>query len=173
MKRTFALFLSILALAAFQASFLAPWFSGYFSPDALLAALMAGTMIFGFQRIWGAVIVSGLAMDLFSYARLGSHVVIFILAVYLISFISRRFSIGESVPGMALALGWVAVATGLENWGSLVLENGRSQGFFLSSALAQSFGFSVLANIGFFFASYSVLSKIKKYYYPAGPRFAK
>lgn len=173
MKKSILILIAVLILVIFQTSFLAPWFSGYFSPDLLLASLMAATVIFGFNQVWSTVIAAGMIMDLFSYSRLGSHVVIFILAAYLISFVSRRFSVSDKGLGIAVAFFWITLATWLENWGMLFLENWGNQKIFFSLSLAESFGLSALANIALFFATHSLLKKIKKYYYPAKFKFGK
>lgn len=173
MKRFFLILICVLVLVVFQTSFLAPWFSGYFCPDALLVFLMAGSVIFGFNSVWKTAILSGLLMDLFTYSRIGSHVILFVLAAYAISFISRRLSVSDRGLGLVGALFWIALATWFENWGLVFLENWGNQRFFISAELLRSFAFSALVNVGFFFLGYKYLKKIKKYYHPSEFKFVK
>jgi rod shape-determining protein MreD len=171
MKKFIFIFLISISLIIFQTSFLAPWLGGYFSPSPLLVTLMAGVVIFGFNQIWGGVILAGLLADALNYSRLGSHVVIFIFCAYLISFVSRRFSVSDKGLGMVIAFFWVLLATWIENWALIFLENWGNQKMFFSFDLVKSFGAATLINIGLFFVSYYFLKKIKRYYYPAEFKF--
>lgn len=105
--RCVIIFLAII----FQTVFIPALGSGNSMPNIVLALVMAWTMIAGFEQTWPWVVSAGLAYDLFSFSRLGSHSAMFIIAAYLVSFLSRRFFVEHRGWGALVSGACVALAT--------------------------------------------------------------
>ena len=165
--KKFGLFLLIaLSLVIFQTSLLAPWFADYFCPDLLLVCVVSIVAIFGFQATWNWIALVGLIFDIFTYSRIGTHVIVFILSAYVISFVSRRFSIGERGLGLLLIVALMPFVTLLDFWGGPFLS-GISAGRGLFSL--QTFYSTVviaLENLVLFSMVYPIILRIKKQHTP-------
>lgn len=173
MKRFFLFWAIILLLAVFQTSLLAPWFADYLYPDLILIFVILTVINFGFQGTWGWVIAAGFVMDILAYSRVGTHVIIFVLAAYVVSFISRRFSVVDKGLGIIFIILLMPVITTLDFFGVPILQNVSLENKIFTLNSFYSIGITTLENILLFFAFYPLFLKFKKYYSPVQFRMSK
>jgi rod shape-determining protein MreD len=166
MKKFLLIWSVILLLIIFQTSLLAPWFADYFYPDLILIAVISAVVVFGFQAVWIWVVVAGATMDVLAYSRIGTHVIIFSLVAYAVSFISRRFSVGDRGVGIVLIVVLMPAITALDRWGMPLLDGASSAGGLFTLGSFFAIGITALENIILFFAFYPILLRIKKKYSP-------
>lgn len=85
-------------------------FGPKFMPDLLLMLVLAWTIRDGFSGFLSWIIFAGLAYDLLAYAPVGTHVLIFSLSAYMVSFFSRLFLVQIRGAGVLLLLSFVFLA---------------------------------------------------------------
>lgn len=173
MKKFLSALAIILLLVIFQTSLLAPWFGDYFYPDLLLVFVVSVVAIFGFQSTWSWIVLGGLIMDLFAYSRIGTHVIIFMLSAYAISFVSRRFSIGDRGLGLGLIVVLMPFISLLGFWGVPFLNGISPVGKMFSANSFYSVSLITLENLLLFFIFYPTLLKLKKRHNPSQFRMGK
>jgi len=172
--KKFLLIWSIILLAViFQTSLLAPWFADYFYPDLMLVFVILAVVNFGFHGTWIWAVLAGFTMDIFAYSIPGTHVIIFSLAAYAVSFISWRFSVADKGLGIIFIIILMPAITALDFWGVPMLQNTSLENRILTLQSLYSIGVVALENIILFFVFYPLFLRLKKYYSPAQFRLSK
>ncbi|MCK9378691.1 MAG: rod shape-determining protein MreD [Candidatus Moranbacteria bacterium] len=93
MEKFFFRLAAIATIVFLQAYFFASFsFQGCVVSFALMAAV-AWTIISGFEKAWVYAISLGILVDLLAFDAVGKNAILFIFAVYIVSFISRRLLI--------------------------------------------------------------------------------
>jgi cell shape-determining protein MreD len=164
-KKIFRL-VTVAIVAFLQAYFFASFsFGGYAVSFALMAAI-AWTIISGFDDVWLCIVGLGVFVDLLSFDVVGKNVILFILAVYFVSFISKRLLIENRGWSFLLVIFIVIAVTFFNDlfrasfffWQGGIfafLENGL--GRFFKVIMVESFW-----NVLIFYFLYLVISRMEE-----------
>lgn len=121
-KNNLLFILLIIVLAIFQLSFVPVIFSFPSTPDLLLVFVIATSLLFDFPTVLKWAVISGLISDFFSYQKLGISAIVFVLAAYLCSFFSRRFSIETRLGSFLIIVFLVIVSTFSYRFSAIILN---------------------------------------------------
>ena len=136
-------------------------------PDLVMMFVLAWTIAFGFENSLWLAIGAGSVYDLLSFVPIGTHVLIFVLIIYLVSFFSRRFSVDLKGTGVLLVLFFI-LASQIGSHMLLILAAGFESGFwkeFIGSlGNFKQFVLETLINCLLFFVNYAFLKRNKKNY---------
>lgn len=168
-KRELIILVIVFLAVIFQVSFFPLFFSIKNIPDFVLISLLSLAIVFGFKNVWVWVIIAGLALDLFSFEKIGVSVVSLIFSCYIVSFFSRRVLLGEKIGGIFTGMLLVSVITFVNNFW-LVLADAGFQ--FQSIWTAKLFfinwiGWKLVFNLILFFVILLVFKKVYKRNYSA------
>lgn len=165
MKKKLVYIFVILIAIILQTSVFPPVFGNV--GDAVLALVLAGTVLDGFAAFLGWAILIGILYDLAAYSVIGTHVLIFLPIIYFVSFFSRRFSTDLKGIGLFLFIAFVIVAT-LVSRGVFSFITAREletlHGFWKNFGSLHFIGLSIICNEILFFLWFAVLKKIKKFF---------
>lgn len=170
MKKEIVILIFIFLAIIFQISFMPLFFSSNNVPDFVLVCFVSFSIIFGFQSTWIWAIVIGLLLDFFSFEKVGSNVISFILSCYVVSFFSKRVLLGEKLGGAIAGIFLIFILTFFNNFWTIFSDNGfdfweiwKAKNFFLNSFLWK-FSFNLII----FFVSLFFVKKFQKKKYLAG-----
>jgi rod shape-determining protein MreD len=135
--------------------------------DAVAMAVLAFSILDGFSAFLGWAIFAGIMYDLASYSLVGTHVFIFLLIVYFVSFFSRRFSVERKIVGLILFFMLVVVSTFLSR-GVIALaaawEVQTLHGYWKTFGNLEFFIFQIICNTIMFSLWFVILKKIKRFF---------
>ncbi len=160
------IYLGIILLAILiQTSFLPIFMGSSVAGDAVLMLILTVAVLDGFASALSWAILTGILCDFASYVKVGQHVLIFLLVVYMVSFFSRRLSVEVKGTGILLFLLFIIIATLISNvllTAFLILGDGsiKLQPQFLS--ILKLILFQTGGNAVLFFLWYNLIKKIKK-----------
>jgi rod shape-determining protein MreD len=136
-------------------------------PDLVMMFVLAWTIAYGFENSLWLAIGAGFIYDLLSFVPIGTHVLIFVLIIYFVSFFSRRFAVDLRGTGVLLVLFFI-LASEIGSHMLLILavgfENSFWKEFIGSLGNFKQFIFETLANSILFFVNYAFLKRNKKNY---------
>ncbi|MEI8344180.1 MAG: rod shape-determining protein MreD [Candidatus Moraniibacteriota bacterium] len=155
----------ILLAIFFQLSFLPIFVGSKLLGDAVLMLVLALAVIDGFGLTLGWSVVAGALYDFASYATFGQHVIIFLLAVYVVSFFSRRLSVEVRGTGLLMFFLFIIIVT--------IISDAMLVAFFVFGGKSVRLFFQVFGNFGLvtfqvmcnsllFFLWFNIIKKIKK-----------
>lgn len=135
--------------------------------DVVMMTVLVFSILDGFYAFLGWAIFTGILYDFASYSLIGTHVFIFLLIVYFVSFFSRRFSVERKFVRIILFSMLIIVSTlfsriiiALETvWVTRVF-----QGFWKTFGNLESFVFQVACNTILFLLWFVILKKIKTFF---------
>ncbi len=166
MENFFFRAVAVFIIAFFQAYVLASFpFGGQVVGFGLMAAV-AWTIISGFEKIWMYILGLGILIDLLAFDRVGENVVIFILAIYSVSFISKRLLLASAGWSFLLVIFLIVAVTFFSNFlalGFSLLQIGTMDFFvgnpmeFIWSSFLES-----LWNIPIFYFLYWAINRLEK-----------
>lgn len=166
MKNFFFRIASVFAIAFFQAYVFASFpFGGQVVGFGLMAAV-AWTIVSGFEKIWVYILGLGILIDLLSFERVGENVIIFILAIYFVSFISKRILLQSAGGSFLLVIFIIMAITFFSNFLSFVFSffQGEVLNFFDGGILffARGVFWESLWNIPSFYFLYWLINRMEK-----------
>ncbi|HEX8974478.1 MAG TPA: rod shape-determining protein MreD [Patescibacteria group bacterium] len=135
--------------------------------DNVLMLILAWSVIDGFSGFLKWAVIAGILYDLATYSIVGVHVLIFLGAVYLVSFLSRRFAADFRGMGILLFLGFVIVATIFSHFVYAFVsawEMDSMRGFALSLGGLSSVILEVAYNTIVFFIWFWLIKKTKNFF---------
>lgn len=169
MKKNLTILAIIFLAAIFQTSIMPLFFSKGNIPDVVLVILVSAVAVFGFPAVWVWAIFSGFVMDIFSFGKIGSNVLSFMLYCYFVSFFSRRIILGEKIGGILAGTVFVSIMTVfynifiyIFNYGFKFQEMWGIKFIFLENML-----WKIIFNLILFFISLVVLKHIERKFSPS------
>lgn len=166
MENFFFRMVAVCAIAFFQAYVFASFpFGGQVVGFGLMAAV-AWTIISGFEKIWVYILGLGVLIDLLAFDRVGENVIIFMLAIYSVSFVSKRLLLASAGWSFLLVILLIVAVTFFSNFlalGFSLFQSGSvnfARGEFMNFAVG-SFRES-LWNIPFFYFLYWAINQLEK-----------
>ncbi|EKE16431.1 MAG: hypothetical protein ACD_11C00017G0021 [uncultured bacterium] len=167
MKKFFVYFAIMLVSLSIQTSAVPLFFSFGHMPDFVLMLVLAWAIIDGFNLFFWWAVFLGILYDLISFSFVGSYAIIFILLVYGVSFLSKRFRVEMNASGMVVIYFLVLLSTIGEKI-MLIFYNfgiaGIGSEFSNFFPLIKSLTIISMYNFIFFFFWFFVIKKIKKYF---------
>lgn len=148
-------------------------FSGYFYgslilPNVTLMLVVVWTILMGFTESIGWILLAGVFSDLLLFRPFGSSILLFVIATYGFSFLSRRFFPGNFSWMTVSFLGVILFSIGVEmlavfaSWG---LREGSSLiSFWVTRESMASFGIFILLNALFFFMIYKGMNRFEIFF---------
>lgn len=165
MKRIF-LYAAIISLVVVLQKTAMPVIFHYgYLPDLLMMLVLAWTIAYGFENSLWLAILAGFIYDLLSFMPTGTHVLIFVLMIYFVSFFSRRFLVDLKGTGALLVLFFI-IGSQIGSDALFTLTASSGNGFWKefggSFGNFQQFMLETLINWGLFFMCYAFLKRNKK-----------
>ena len=158
----------ILLAGVLQTSSAVTFFGSEWPVDFVLMLVLAWTLIDGFDDFLPWAVFAGIVYDAVSFSPIGSHIAVFSLVAYGVSFFSRRFSIEMGGAGILSALFFIAAATIGSRYLIFFLEIGFeaiavdfSNIVFLSMAFAKAAIFNGLIFLAWFF----IIGRIQDFFF--------
>ncbi|MFC1644661.1 hypothetical protein ACFL08_01385 [Patescibacteria group bacterium] len=111
---------AVVVLVLFQYSFLNHAFAGYNVPSIILTAVVVYVVNNDFNKSWPWVIFIGVLADIFSFSVIGKNVIIFIIAAYLTSFLSRGFLLSQNEKRVGVVFFLLFVITVFYNFSNII-----------------------------------------------------
>lgn len=109
--RKFVVGAVIFLLVVAQASFLPNFFPANFVPDAALVFIIIWIARMELNPALGWAIFGGLLMDLASFYPIGIHIFSFVLVVFMVNSLSKRFLVSQSAWKFAVLAAMIFFAT--------------------------------------------------------------
>lgn len=137
------------------------------SGDAVAMAVLALSIVDGFNAFLPWAVFAGVLYDMSSHSLIGTHVFIFLMTVYLVSFFSGRLFVEHKLVGKVLYLMFIVTSTVFTR---LVLGIERSyiamsfDGFWKTFGNLEFIAFQILWNIALFYIIFISIKKIKKFF---------
>lgn len=157
-----------LVTALLQVSFLPVVFPQHQIPNIAILLCISWTILVGFEKIWPAIIVLGIFVDLVSFSIVGRNVIFLIAISYFVSFFSRRFLVENRKWGRLVVIFFVIFSTFIYSIFNVLIFTGgeiqekialiRSNDSILSNFLIQSI-FSVIL----FYLMFHLLERLEEY----------
>lgn len=138
--RSIVIILTVLA----QVSFWPTVFGKNFVPALVLSLVISWIFIAGFAASLGWIIFAGVMLDIFSFAALGTNVILLTTVGYGVSFLSRRFILEHKTWGSLLIFSFIILSAAVYYFLNIFLQDWhyffdvkfwRSQSFLFSSAM--------------------------------------
>lgn len=169
MKKNLIYFVLIIGILLVQTSIIPGLWGSSALPDFALMMVLAWTIREGFTAFFPWILFMGIAYDLLTFMPIGTHVIIFTLSAYLVSFFSRRFSVHIRGLGIFLIF-FFAFFSMLFSHAFVVLADGMNGETILVilKNLRGGIGFTLgefLVNSGFIFFGLWLIKKVKKYFF--------
>ncbi|HBP00621.1 MAG TPA: rod shape-determining protein MreD [Candidatus Moranbacteria bacterium] len=137
-------------------------------PDVVLMLVLAWTLLDGFDSLLPWAVFAGILYDLATFSPLGSHVIIFALVAYGVSFFSKRFSADARGGGIFLMVFFVISSTLGSRW--LLSFHGAGFDFFRRDFsdlwnFSKMFFFASFCNLLIFAILFLFVGKVEKFFY--------
>lgn len=167
MKKKFVYITILLLIIILQTSMLPVIVSNEVVPNMLLMAILAWSVLDGFSAFLGWAIFAGILYDLAAYSPIGVSVLIFVLAVYFVSFFSRRLTVELKGMGILFFVMFVIVATIISRFIlalSISWELKTLHDYWKIFGSFGSISVAIICNEILFFVLFIVIRKIKKFF---------
>jgi rod shape-determining protein MreD len=111
MKKKLVYTATILIAIILQVSVLSVVFDNHASANLVLMMILAWSVLDGFYAFIAWAITAGILYDLAAYSPVGEHVLIFLIAIYFVSFFSKRLSLEHKGVSFILFSALIIIST--------------------------------------------------------------